>query len=91
MKTDFINIKILNGIFALKKAKTFDFIALETSRIWLLKKIIQFSPSDLYPNARFFILFILFFLGGRIREHAELVVQSELGSPSDGRGGAQFD
>ena len=32
-----------------------------------------------------------FFLGGRIREHAELVVQSELGSPSDGRGGAQFD
>ena len=31
------------------------------------------------------------FLGGRIREHAKLVVQSELGSPSDGRDGAQFD
>ena len=37
------------------------------------------------------MLFILFFLGSRIREHAKLVVQSELGSPSDGRGGAQFD
>ena len=34
---------------------------------------------------------ITLFLGDRIREHAELVVQSELGSPSDGRGGEQFD
>ena len=49
------------------------------------------NKKDFYPNAKFFYFIYTLFLGGRIREHAELVVQSELGSPSDGRGGAQFD
>ena len=62
-------------------------------KIKYINEVLAFSRNkkDFYPNAKFFILFILFFLGGSIREHAKLVVQSELGSPSDGRGGAQFD
>ena len=62
-------------------------------KIKYINVVLAFSRNkkDFYPNAKFFILFILFFLGGSIREHAKLVVQSELGSPSDGRGGAQFD
>ena len=34
----------------------------------------------------FVYICIILILGDRIREHAELVVQCELGSPSDGRG-----
>ena len=62
-------------------------------KIKYINEVLAFSRNkkDFYRNAKFITLFILFFLGGCIREHAELVVQSELGSPSDGRGGAQFD